>query len=230
VPHSADAAALIVAGGTGRRFGDGLPKQYRALAGVPILLRSIEPFLDHSGIGGVWVVVPPADAVDPPGWLAGLPITLVAGGAERADSVRHGIEAIPTSFRRVLVHDGARPLLRRPLIDRLLEVEGVAVIPGLPLTDTVKQVSRDRFVERTIPRDHLWRVQTPQAFPLRELREVHERARVEGLAPTDDAALFERFGLPVRIVEGDPVNLKVTEPVDLAIAEALAYRLLGGSR
>ncbi|MDR0788484.1 MAG: 2-C-methyl-D-erythritol 4-phosphate cytidylyltransferase [Gemmatimonadota bacterium] len=226
-------AAVVVAAGSGRRLGGGTPKQYRPLAGVPVLLRALRPFLDHPLIERVVVVLPPDDAASPPDWLAALPLSCVAGGAERTDSVRRGLAAVDPEFAIVLVHDGARPLVSPELIDRVIEAArqhpSAAIVPGERVTDTIKEVDADGRVVRSVPREELRRIQTPQAFPALILRRFHDRAREESFSPTDDAGLFERYGAPVRLVDGDPENLKVTTPVDLLIAEALmASRGSGG--
>ncbi|MDQ3388812.1 MAG: 2-C-methyl-D-erythritol 4-phosphate cytidylyltransferase [Gemmatimonadota bacterium] len=221
------AAAVIVAGGTGRRLGGGLPKQYRELSGQPILLRAIRPFLDHPRIGSVVVVIPAGDVLAPPAWLLAVPVLIVAGGETRSDSVRIGTLATPPSAEIVLVHDGARPFVPRAVIDRVLEAaRHGAVIAALPLADTLKEVEEDGFVRSTPDRTHLWQAQTPQGFPRPLLLGVHRRALADGIGATDDAALCERYGIPVRIVEGAPENLKVTHPADLLIAGALARGLL----
>jgi 2-C-methyl-D-erythritol 4-phosphate cytidylyltransferase len=222
-------AAVVVAGGAGSRFSaaDGVRKQYRLLAGVPVLAWSLEAFLGHPAIVRTVVVLPPDDASEPPDWLAAFPVARVAGGEMRGDSVRHGLAALaPGEVDIVLVHDGARPLVSRALIDRVIAAAGEgAVIPGLPISDTVKQVDEHERVLGTLDRTRLRGVQTPQAFPLETLLLVHERAVAESVRVTDDAALFERYGLSVRVIDGDPTNLKVTTPLDLEIAEALAQRL-----
>jgi 2-C-methyl-D-erythritol 4-phosphate cytidylyltransferase len=222
-----DVAAIVVAAGSGRRLDDGgPPKQYRRIAGVPILARSLGPFLSHPRIGRVIVVLPADDVAAPPEWLAALPVECVAGGAERTDSVWRGLAVLGSGVTTVLVHDGARPFVTRELIDRVLiaarEFPDAAVVPGERVSDTVKEVGTDGVVVRTVPRDALRRVQTPQAFPVDTLRRFHREAAEAGFVPTDDAMLFERGGASVRVVDGDPRNLKITTSVDLLLAEALA--------
>ncbi|HUE97365.1 MAG TPA: 2-C-methyl-D-erythritol 4-phosphate cytidylyltransferase [Longimicrobiaceae bacterium] len=223
----ADLAAIVVAAGSGRRFADAGPrKQYRELCGTPLLAWAIRPFLAHPEIGHTIVVVPPEDVENPPPWLRELPVERVAGGGERGDSVRNGLLHVPDAYGSVLIHDGARPLLGRDLLERLVDASRVgAAIPGLPLADTVKEVDDGGWIRRTVDRSRYWRVQTPQAFPLGVLRACHERAAAEGLSTTDDAALFERFGYPVRVIEGAEENIKVTTAIDLELAEVLARRL-----
>ncbi len=219
---SGRAAAVVVAGGAGRRMGGSVRKQYLVLDGEPVLLRAVRPFLDHPEIATVVVVLPGADAADPPAWLASLPVGIVAGGAERGDSVRAGLAAVPADAERVLVHDGARPLLTRGVVDRVLAACGEdGAIAAVRVTDTIKEVGEDGVVAATPDRARLWQAQTPQGFPFRPLLEAYARAAAEGVAATDDAAVFERGGGRVRVVDGDPTNLKVTRPGDLPVVEAL---------
>lgn len=216
--------AVIVAGGSGTRMGAGSrPKQYLDLLGAPVLLWSVRAFLDHPRIGAVVVVLPPADAARPPEWLASLPVTIAAGGATRAGSVRAGLAPLEDRVEVVLVHDAARPLVSADVIDRVLQAarDGPA-IAALRVADTVKVEGPDGTVARTADRAGLWLAQTPQAFPLRALRDAHARAEADGFAATDDAALCERYGARVRLVEGSVENMKITRPSDLRTLAALA--------
>ncbi len=226
------AAAIIVAAGRGVRASDGgvreEPKQYRAVAGVRMLLRAIRPFASHPRVGPIVIVLPAVDAAAPPDWLAPLlsdRLRVVAGGEERQHSVANGLALLPRETAVVLVHDAARPFVDPGLIDRVLDVAalGVCAVPGVPLSDTVKETDTAGLVVRTIPRDRLVAVQTPQAFPREILETAHQRARNDpALIATDDAALCERLGQPVRVVAGSPRNIKVTTREDFAHAEALA--------
>ncbi|HEX2205955.1 MAG TPA: 2-C-methyl-D-erythritol 4-phosphate cytidylyltransferase [Longimicrobium sp.] len=218
------AAAVIVAGGSGRRMGGPVRKQYLEVAGEPVLLRAVRPFVAHPRIGPVVVVLPAEDVASPPAWLADLGVTVVAGGAERGDSVWSGLRAIPAdSADRVLVHDGARPFVTAEVIDRVLEACGEGgAIAAVPVTDTIKEVGAGGVIAGTPERARLWQAQTPQGFPLAKLLDAYRKARAEGVAATDDAAVYERYAGPVRVVMGADRNLKVTRPGDLAVAEALA--------
>jgi 2-C-methyl-D-erythritol 4-phosphate cytidylyltransferase len=174
-------------------------------------------------------VLPPEDAAAPPAWLREIlsdRLLVAAGGEERQQSVANGLERLPPGPSLVLVHDAARPFVEPELIDRVLAVAalGAAAVPGLPLADTVKETDAAGLVVRTVPRDRLVAVQTPQAFPRTMLETAHQRARAEpgAAAATDDAALCERLGHPVRVVAGSARNLKVTTADDFALAEALA--------
>lgn len=225
------AAAVVVAGGRGERLGGGVRKQYLEIEGVPVLLRAVRAFLAHPGIGAVVVVLPADDAAAPPEWLAGLPVRIVPGGAERGDSVWNGLQAVPEEMERVLVHDGARPFVDAAVIDRVLEgARAGGAVAAVPVSDTLKEVDAEGTITGTPDRSRLWRAQTPQGFPRAALVEAYRRARQQGFQATDDAAVFERFAGPVRVVQGSERNLKVTYPDDLALAAwlALASRSAGG--
>jgi 2-C-methyl-D-erythritol 4-phosphate cytidylyltransferase len=220
-----DVGAIVVAAGQGTRIG-GVPKQYRLLAGVPIVLRALRPFVAHPEVAHVVLVLPPADAANPPPFLtdlAGHGLTLASGGRERSHSVAAGLAALPSACSIVLVHDGARPFVEPGVIDAVIRQAraGVGALAAVPVTDTVKEVSpADHSVLRTLPREGLWLAQTPQGFPRALLVEAHERGCREGVIATDDASLVERLGASVRVVPDSPSNLKITTLEDLAWAEA----------
>jgi 2-C-methyl-D-erythritol 4-phosphate cytidylyltransferase len=225
----ADTGVIVVAAGRGVRAGEGGErKQYRPVAGVRLLLRCLRPFASHPRIGPIVVVLPPEDASRPPAWLAPLlsdRLTVVAGGAERQHSVANGLARLHESARIVLVHDAARPFVDAGMIDRVIAVaeHGAAAVPAIPLADTVKETDTAGLVVRTVPRERLVAVQTPQAFPRAMLETAHQRARNDPAAiATDDAALCERIGAPVRVVAGSVRNIKVTTPEDFLVAEAFA--------
>jgi len=209
--------ALVVAAGRGERFGGATPKQYIDLAGQPLLRHSLIALSRHPAIGGVRAVINPDDRGLYEAASAGLDLLPpVAGGASRQASVRHGLESLQElEPRLVLIHDGARPIVPADLIDRLLAslAEAPGAIAALRLTDTLKREA-DGKIAGTVPRDGLWRAQTPQGFGFAEILAAHRATSAEtGL--TDDAAVAEQAGLTVRLVEGDPANLKVTAPQDL---------------
>jgi len=223
---------VIVAAGRGARAQPGgadEPKQFRPIAGVPMLLRALRPFVQHPRVGPIVVVLPPESAASPPEWLRSLlsdRLLVTSGGEERQQSVANGLHRLPPGPGLVLVHDAARPFVERQLIDRVLAVaaRGAVAVPGLPISDTVKETDTAGLVVRTVPRDRLVVVQTPQAFPRAMLETAHQRARSDAasLAATDDAALCERLGHAVRVVAGSPRNIKITTQEDFALAEALA--------
>jgi len=217
--------ALVVAAGRGERFGGAIPKQYAELAGQPLLRHSLAAFARHPAIAAVRAVIDPDDHALYEAASAGLDLLPpVAGGASRQASVRHGLESLEDLRpSQVLIHDGARPFVAAAVIDRVLAALAGApgAIAALPLADTVKREASGQIsgqIAATVPRDDLWRAQTPQGFRFAEILAAHRSASAEpGL--TDDAAVAERAGLMVRLVAGDPANLKVTTPADLERAE-----------
>jgi 2-C-methyl-D-erythritol 4-phosphate cytidylyltransferase len=211
--------SVVVAGGSGRRFGR--PKQYAELAGRPLLAWAVEAC--HPWSTGVVLVVPAeGDRHDPYG-----ADTVVIGGRTRADSVRRGLAAVPPDAEVIVVHDAARPLasaaLFRAVIGAVGEQGGAdGAVPGLPVGDTIKVVDEAGTVTRTLDRASLVAVQTPQAFRADILRRAHEGgAASQADAPTDDAMMVEALGGTVRVVEGEPGNLKITTPADLETAARL---------
>lgn len=193
-----------------------------------MVLRALRPFASHPEVAQVVLVLPPAAAAEPPDFLRALGsgLTLVAGGAARAESVAAGLAALGRGCATVLVHDAARPFVERGVIDAVIAHAraGEGAVAALRLSDTLKEAAADdpSRVGRTVPRHGLWRAQTPQGFPRAVLERAHREAGAERSAATDDAALVERLGVPVRLVPDSPRNLKVTTPDDLALAELLA--------
>jgi 2-C-methyl-D-erythritol 4-phosphate cytidylyltransferase/2-C-methyl-D-erythritol 2,4-cyclodiphosphate synthase len=227
----ASCIALVVAAGRGTRFGGPLPKQYLPLAGAPVLRHSLEILRRHRAIDGVRVVFNPGDAAHYAAATQGLDLLPpVAGGAARQDSVRLGLESLADlAPERVLIHDGARPFLDHGLIDRVLAAldEAPGAIPALALRDTIKRAAAGQVVE-TVERSTLWRAQTPQGFRYRPILEAHRAAAGSDLS--DDAAVAERAGLTVRLVEGSEANVKVTTSEDLERAEQLLAARRGDIR
>jgi 2-C-methyl-D-erythritol 4-phosphate cytidylyltransferase len=221
---------VVVAAGAGVRAGPGEPKQFRPILGVPMLLRALRPFTSHPQVTHVVVALPPEYAKRPPEWLGKLRgdrLALVPGGAARADSVRAGLRALPREATVVLVHDAARPFVGRETIDAVIDLArgGVGAIAAVPVGDTVKEVVEERRITKTVPRDRLWRAQTPQGFPRAMIDQAYTGLRGDGPAPTDDAEVCERAGFPVDVVPDSAHNLKVTTADDFRIAEALAREL-----
>jgi len=223
--------ALIVAAGSGARFGADLPKQYLPLAGKAVLRRSVEAFLRHPLVTGVRVVINPDHRALYDAALAGLGLSEpVAGGATRQASVLNGLEALRDQGPElVLVHDGARPLVDAATITRVVEAlaGAPAAIAATPLADTLKR-GRDGLVAATVDRSLLWRARTPQGFRYRDILAAHRS--VAGMDLTDDAAVAEEVGLDVRLVPSNPDNLKVTHADDLRRAERLIMMELGDVR
>lgn len=223
-PTRANVAVLITAAGRGERMGGELPKQWQALAGQPVLARSIAAF---AGFGRVVVTVAPGD-MDRAVELLGGRVTLVAGGTSRADSVRAGLEVLDGSgITHVLIHDGARPLVPAAVIEAVaaaLEAGAVAAAPGLAVTDALWR-GESGVVTGIAARDGVFRAQTPQGFQLAAILAAH---REGGADAADDVELMQRRGVPVRITPGDEDNLKLTWPGDMARAERiLAERRTG---
>jgi 2-C-methyl-D-erythritol 4-phosphate cytidylyltransferase / 2-C-methyl-D-erythritol 2,4-cyclodiphosphate synthase len=213
---------LVVACGRGQRFGGDLPKQYRPLAGRPVLRHCLETFARHSRVDAVRAVIHPADRALYEEAADGLTLLEpVHGGPTRQDSVRRGLESLADMAPGpVLIHDGVRALVEPALIDRVLDGLQThdAVLPALPVTDTLKRVE-DRAVAGTVDRTGLYRAQTPQGFRYPAILEAHRT--FEGQSMTDDCALAEAAGLKVAVVAGEETNLKITDPADLLRAERL---------
>jgi len=223
--------ALVVAAGRGSRLGGALPKQYLDLGGKTLLRHALDSLTRHGGIASVRVVFDPGDAALYEQATLGLDLLPpVAGGAKRQDSVRLGLESLAAmNPARVLVHDGARPFLDAGLVDRVLAAldRAPAAIPALPVLDTVKRCFSGMVVE-TIDRANLWRAQTPQGFRYKDILAAHRAVIGEDFP--DDAAVAERAGLPVRLVEGSEDNIKVTTPEDLTRAAGILAGRLGEVR
>jgi len=223
--------ALIVAAGRGTRFGGALPKQYLPLGGRSVLRHAVAAFATHPRIAGVQVVIREEDSKIFAEAVAGIAVMPpVAGGAERQDSVRLGLEAlVPHDPARALIHDAARPFPDPALIGRVLDAldRTPAAIPALPLGDTIKRVV-DGAIRETIDRAQLWRAQTPQGFHFPAILAAHRAA--SGRALTDDAAVAEAAGMVPLVVLGSEDNLKVTTAQDLAAAERLLAARTGDIR
>lgn len=222
----ADVGVVIVAAGSSSRTGDGELKQFKWIAGRPMLLHSLQLFQERADVAMVVCVVPPAYAGDPPPWIFQSDserLLLSVGGRTRAESVRNGIADLPLTCRIILVHDAARPLVPMAVVDRVVDAvrAGTSAIAALPVVDTLKEVDADGRIARTVPREGLWRAQTPQGFPRDVLLRAHRAAMDGGYDATDDAALVEQIGEPVVVVRGSERAMKVTEAADFGRAEAI---------
>jgi 2-C-methyl-D-erythritol 4-phosphate cytidylyltransferase/2-C-methyl-D-erythritol 2,4-cyclodiphosphate synthase len=218
-------AAVVVAAGRGLRAGGDLPKQYRPLAGEPVIRSSLSLFAWHGQIGAVQAVIHPDDRGSYEAAAKGLRLLApVAGGTTRQASVRAGLEALePRAPDIVLVHDAARPFCSAALVSRAIAACGEtgAAIPALEVTDTIKRVDAGGHVAGTVDRAELRSVQTPQAFAFPALLAAHRRAATEGREDfTDDAALAEWAGLRVATFAGESGNVKLTTDEDFGKAEA----------
>lgn len=230
----ADLAVILAGAGEGRRMGSG-PKLLLEVRGRTLLEHAAAAFLACDAVGEIVAVVPAALAADAEARLARLPnprgarLATVAGGATRRESVALGLDALARGLPYVAVHDVARAFVPVPLIGRVLTAarEAGAAIPALPVRDTLKEVAGGR-VARTLPRENVQGAQTPQVFSHAILARAHAFARERRLDATDDAALAEAIGAPVAVVPGDPANLKITEPTDLIVLQALLDAVPGG--
>lgn len=221
--------AIIVAAGAGRRIGGAIPKTYLPIAGRALILRTLDRMLSARSVTDLVLVVSAEDIdycrqlIASDVALNSRAIMLQTGGATRQESVRRGLETVSADAELVLIHDGARPFISAPLIDRCIEaarVHGAAVV-GLPARDTIKRVGADGLVQSTPERAGLWEIQTPQIFHRELIVAAHQWAARQGLEATDDAMVVERMGKPVFVVEGERTNFKITVPEDLLLAEAL---------
>lgn len=221
-----DVGVVIVAGGSSTRTGGEELKQFRWVAGKPALLHSLQTFMARPDVVSVVCVLPMSHAADPPPWIFQCDIDrlmIAPGGRTRTESVSNGLDDLPDEAEIALIHDAARPLVGEDTIDRVIASvrAGNCAIAAVPVVDTLKEVGEDSRITRTIPREHLWRAQTPQGFPREIIQRAHREAKAQRINATDDAALCERLGIPVVVVRGSERALKITEEADFARAEAL---------
>ncbi len=232
-PSRPEVGVVVVAAGQGLRAGAGVPKQFRPIGGVPMLLRAVRPFLAHPDVRTVVVVLPAESAAAPPEWLVSLTdqrLMIVEGGTERMDSVEAGLAAFGSDIGVILVHDGARPFVEAKVIGAVIAEAraGRGAIAAVPVGDTLKAGTAGPGPVRvtgTIPRERLWRAQTPQGFPRAMLAAGLAAARREGRVATDDSALCEALGATVTLVEDLTSNFKVTSAADFVLADAMAREL-----
>ena len=220
--------ALIPAAGLSVRFGGTTLKQYAHLLGKPVIAHSIETVAQHPAVASVTVALAEDDGIFKDLVRPAFPdVGTTVGGPSRAQTVMNGIRHIlevHPSAEWVLVHDAARPCLQRSCLDQLVAA-GLASSDGailaVPVSDTVKRGGDDRLIEHTVDRSGLWRAQTPQLFPIRRLAESLAEALADGDSPTDESQAMERAGARPRLVRGSQINIKITGPRDLALAEVL---------
>jgi len=222
-----DVGVIIVAAGSGSRTGSQELKQFRWVAGKPMLLHSIQIFQARTDVAMVVCVLPREYVGDPPPWIFQSDaerLLLSVGGRERSESVANGLEDLPSECEIVVIHDAARPLVTSETIGRVIDEarQGHGAVAAIPVIDTLKRVESDGKVVETVDRFGLWRAQTPQAFPRKAIERAHREAREADRIATDDAALCEQIGLPVVVVRGSERAQKITEENDFALVEALS--------
>ncbi len=220
--------AIIAAGGFGKRMVSETLKQYLLLSGKPILAHTLSTFEEALSIAAIIVVVPQKEIdyvkreiVDTYGISKVRDI--IAGGKERQDSVRKGIEVVDGDTDIVVIHDGARPFVTVELIDLSVEraLEEGAVTLGVPVKDTVKNVNQKGIITKTLDRDAIWLTQTPQAFRREIIQEAYKRALENNDRATDDSCLVEKMGIEVRMISGSYDNIKITTKEDMILGETL---------
>jgi 2-C-methyl-D-erythritol 4-phosphate cytidylyltransferase len=226
--------AIILAGGAGKRMGTSTNKQFLILDSKPIVVHTLQIFEECRPVDGIYLVVNQKD----------LPVIqeeiletyrfskvmkLVIGGRLRQDSVRNGLEAIENPCDIVIIHDGARPFVSPSFIEKSISLMEMfdAIIPALPVKDTIKVVSKEGFVLKTLERDSLWQVQTPQTFKYELIVKAYREGMTKKLYGYDDATFLEFLGKKVKVIEGSPYNIKITTPEDLAIAKGMLSQLKG---
>ncbi|MEM7554222.1 MAG: 2-C-methyl-D-erythritol 4-phosphate cytidylyltransferase [Cyanobacteria bacterium P01_A01_bin.84] len=216
---------IIPAAGVGKRMNSDRNKLLINLMGKPILAWTLLAVQASHSIDWIGIVCQEYDWEDINSIVAQLkltkPVKLILGGATRQESVYNGLQALPHEAKEVLIHDGARCLARPELIDRCAVAIGKCqgLIAAVPIKDTIKIVDNNGIIQSTPDRKQLWAAQTPQGFKVDILKDCHDRGLRHGWEVTDDAALFEKCGYKVQIVDGEETNLKVTTPQDLALAE-----------
>jgi len=220
---------ILPAAGKSSRFSqNNRKKPFLDLQGRAVWLRSVEHFVNRDDVAQVIVVISPEDReffeLKFQANLAFMDIEVIDGGAERADSVFNGLKRIKADIDYVAVHDAARPLLTKKWVDNVFQaaIESDAAILGTPVTSTLKK-AKSGVIEKTVSRDALWQAQTPQVFRTALLREAY--AKRDDFQPTDEAQLVERIGHEIRIVDGSPMNLKITTRDDFRMAEVLLNAL-----
>ena len=216
--------AVVPAGGTGTRMGGTVPKQFLELNGKPILYYTLKTLQDCGIISELILVVPKKEYDNAcTDWLGKPEIVtkVVVGGEKRQDSVYNGFCELSPQTEIVLVHDGVRPFLSHQMIQESVDAarEYGAAITAIPVNDTIKKVDDSGLVSKTVDREGLWRVQTPQVFRYELLQEAFKKANSEKFYGTDEGTLIEHLGKPVKIVEGSEQNIKITRPEDLRLSE-----------
>lgn len=221
------AAAIITAGGFGRRMGSTNPKQYLTIRNCPIVIHTLKTFL-ATKLFDQLILVAPAEHLDQTRKLLheyqlDSCLDLVCGGETRQDSVRNGLNQVRSFISYVAVHDGVRPLIGRQIIEKCLQAAHIsgAAITAVPVKDTLKLSPDSKVIARTIERSQLWRAQTPQISKVSLLKAAYKKAAELNFSGTDEASLLELINCPVRLIEGSETNIKITLPEDIQMAEAI---------
>ncbi len=219
------ADAIIVAAGKGQRFAQGKKKQFLPLAEKPVLAHTLDKFEACPLIRSILLVVAEEDITYclkeiVERYLYRKVSQIVPGGRERQESVKHGMDALPRDGDLVVIHDGVRPFVTRAMIEESIQtaMRVQAVVFAVPVKDTIKMANLDGTVLRTLDRESLWQIQTPQTFQVKLFREALQKAVEEGFTGTDDASLIERMGWKVHLLPGTYTNIKITTPEDMTLA------------
>ncbi len=226
--------AIVLAGGAGKRMGAPTNKQFLLLDNKPIIVHTLQVFEECKPVDGVYLVVNQKD----------LPliqeeileqyrfnkiVKLVIGGRLRQDSVKNGLDAIENPCDIIIIHDGARPFISPSFIEKSIYLMEMfdAIIPALPVKDTIKVISKEGFVVKTLERDSLWQVQTPQTFKYDLITKAYREGMAKKLYGYDDATFLESIGKKVKVIEGSPYNIKITTPEDLIMARGIFSEIKG---
>jgi 2-C-methyl-D-erythritol 4-phosphate cytidylyltransferase len=217
--------AVIVAAGKGIRFGEGKKKQFQLLSGKPILAHTLDRFEACPTIKSILLVTAQEDMnycleeiVEK--YKYKKISQIIPGGRRRQESVKNGIDFLTKDTEIVVIHDGVRPLVTREMIEESIQSANRfgAVVFAMPVKETIKMVQKDGTIVKTLDREYLWQVQTPQTFQAKIIKQAYQKAQEDGFLGTDDASLVERLGIKVHILPGSYINIKVTTPEDLALA------------
>ncbi|HEX2967289.1 MAG TPA: 2-C-methyl-D-erythritol 4-phosphate cytidylyltransferase [Syntrophorhabdaceae bacterium] len=228
--------AIILAGGAGKRMGATTNKQFLLIDNKPIIVHTLQTFEDCRSVDGIYLVVNQKDLkliqeeILETYKFSKL-LKLVIGGRLRQDSVKNGLEAIEHPSDIIIIHDGARPLISPAFIEKGISLMDVfdAVVPALPVKETVKVVSKEGFVSKTLEREGLWQIQTPQTFRSELIIKAYKNGAAKKLYGYDDASFVEHLGKKVKVIEGSPYNIKITTPEDLIMAQGIVSELKGRS-
>jgi 2-C-methyl-D-erythritol 4-phosphate cytidylyltransferase len=228
--------AIVLAGGAGKRMGSSTNKQFLLLDNKPILVHTLQVFQECRPIDGIYLVVNHKDLpIIQEEILEAYRFTkilkLVIGGRLRQDSVRNGLEAIDEACDIVTIHDAARPFVSPAFIEKsifLMEMFD-AIIPAIPARDTIKAISKEGFVVKTLERDTLWHIQTPQTFKYELIMKAYREGMAKKLCGYDDSTFIEHLGKKVKVIEGSPYNIKITTPEDLIMAKGILSQFKGSA-